>query len=84
MSDGQLKVEAVLIETADPEAAHRLVGEHVLMFPARRVRVELVRYRPGSRAVLRHRVGRVKLYARVMRPAALGPLLAGAMMVSMT
>ena len=55
---------------ADPESAHQLVSRHVLAFPGRRLRVERIRYRPGSRAVLRHRVGRVKLYARVMRPTA--------------
>ena len=55
---------------AEPESAHRLVSKHVLAFPPRRLRVERIRYRPGSRAVLRHRIGRVKLYARVMRPTA--------------
>ena len=55
---------------ATPESAHTLVSSHVLQFPARRLRVERVRYRPGSRAVLRHRLGKVRLYARVMRPAA--------------
>ena len=59
-----------LKEVADPESAHRLVSRHVLAFPPRRLRVERIRYRPGSRAVLRHKVGRVRLYARVMRPKA--------------
>ena len=56
---------------ADPESAHRLVSRHVLSFPSRRLRVERIRYRPGSRAVLRHKIGTVKLYARVMRPTAI-------------
>ncbi len=64
-----------LSEAADPDAAHRLLNRHVLAMPARRVRVELVRYRPASRAVLRHSVGRVRFYARVMRPDAVTPLL---------
>ena len=55
---------------ADPESAHKLVSRHVLTFPGRRLQVERVRYRPGSRAVLRHKIGKVKLYARVMRPKA--------------
>lgn len=55
---------------AVPESAHQLVSRHVLNFPGRRLWVQRIRYRPGSRAVLRHRVGKVKLYARVMRPAA--------------
>ena len=61
---------------AVPESAHQLVGRHVLSFPGRRLWVQRIRYRPGSRAVLRHRVGKVKLYARVMRPAAVPVYLA--------
>ena len=61
---------------ADPDAALRLLNKHVLPVGARRVRVEVIRYRPGSRAVLRHSVGRARFYARVMRPDAAGPLLA--------
>ncbi len=65
-----------LKEAADPEGAFRLMNRHVLAIPARRaVFAGLVRYRPGSRAVLHHRVGRVGFYARVMRPAAVAPLL---------
>ena len=65
-----------LKEAAGPEGAFRLMNRHVLAIPARRaVFVELVRYRAGNRAVLRHRVGRVGLYARVMRPAAVAQLL---------
>lgn len=60
-------------QAADPDAALKLVNTHVLSFGARRIRVEVVRYRPGSRAVLRHSVGRMRFYARVMRPAALDP-----------
>ncbi len=59
-----------LSSAADPESAHSLVSRHVLAFPGRRLRVERIRYRPGNRAVLRHRIGRVRLYARVMRPRA--------------
>jgi len=71
-----------LAQAADPGAAHRLIGRHVLVFPGRRVRVELVRYRPRSRAVLRHRLGKVKLYVRVMRPAGMPSLLEAAQLVA--
>ena len=65
-----------LREAADVGLALRLVNKHVLSMPARRARVDLVRYRPGYRAVLRHKVGRVKLYARVARPEDFPRLLA--------
>ena len=70
-----------LAEVADPISAHRLVGQHVLTFPARRLRVELVRYRPGSRAVLRHRVGRARFYVRSIRPRDLPSLLSAAALI---
>ena len=57
-----------LSAAADPEGAVELVNRHVLAMPVRRARVELVRYRAGNRAVLGHRVGRARFYARVMRP----------------
>ena len=65
-----------LREAAYPDGALRLLKKHVLPIGGRRARVEAIRYRPGSRAVLRHSVGRVRFYARVMRPAAAAPLLA--------
>ena len=65
-----------LVEAAQPDSALRLVNRHVLAIPARRLRVELVRYRPASRAVLRHVLGKARFYARVMQPAAVGQLLA--------
>ena len=65
-----------LSQVAHPESAIELLNEHVLAMSARRAGVELIRYRPSSRAVLRHRVGRVRFYARVMRPDAVTPLLA--------
>lgn len=63
---------------SSPEGAAELLSRHALMAPARRVIVDTVRYRPGSRAVLRHRVGRVRFYARVMRPDRLGRLVGAA------
>ncbi len=60
---------------AHSESALELLNRHVLAVRARRARVELVRYRPTSRAVLRHSVGRVRFYARVLRPGAIAPLL---------
>ena len=62
-----------LIKAASVESALKLVNRHVMAMPAHRVRVDMVRYRPGNRAVLRHRFGRFGFYVRVMRPAALGP-----------
>ena len=58
-----------LVAAAEPNGVLELANEHVLTMPARRARVQLIRYRPEFRAVLRHRLGRVRLYARVMRPA---------------
>ena len=60
-----------LKEAAHPEGALNLVNRHVLSMRARVARVEVVRYRPGNRAVLRHSVGKMRLYARVMQPNAL-------------
>ena len=70
-----------LARIADPVSAHRLVGRHVLAFPARRMRVELVRYRPASRAVLRHRVGKARFYVRAVRPRDLASLLGAATLI---
>ena len=64
-----------LKEAAEPESALRLLNRHVLRISARRAHVELVRYRPTSRAVLRHGVGRVRFYARVVRKDGLATLL---------
>ncbi|MCY4450309.1 MAG: phosphotransferase [Chloroflexi bacterium] len=70
-----------LKEAADSETALGLVNRHVMAVPARRISVQVVRYRPGNRAVLRHRVDKVRLYARVMRPAAIPPLLRAAELI---
>lgn len=67
-----------LADAAGPDSALKLINRYVLAVPARRVRVDVVRYRPGSRAVLRHSIGKVALYARVMRPASVAPLIAAA------
>ncbi len=58
-----------LAQAARPQGVLELANSHVLTIPARRARVQLIRYRPEYRAVLRHRLGRVRLYARVMRPS---------------
>ncbi len=65
-----------LATAAEPAGVLALANEHLLTMPARRVRVQLIRYRPEFRAVLRHRLGRVRLYARVMRPSAVDAFLA--------
>ena len=57
-------------DACNPESAQRLVSRHVLAMPPRRLRVQVVRYRPGSHAVLRHRMGRSRLYVRVVHPSA--------------
>ena len=57
-----------LAKAAQPAGVLALANAHVLTVPARRARVQLIRYRPEYRAVLRHRLGQVRLYARVMRP----------------
>lgn len=70
-----------LKETSDPESALGLVNRHVMAMPVRLVKVDVIRYRPGSRAVLRHKVGKVRFYVRVMRPSAVPPLLRAAELV---
>ena len=65
-----------------PETAHELIKGHVLALPPRRMRVDVVRYRPGNHAVLRHRMGKARFYARVMRPAAIPNLLQAAELVA--
>ena len=57
-----------LSDAASPETACSLLNRHVFEIPVRRVRVNVVRYRPGGHAVLRHRLGDVRFYVRVMRP----------------
>ena len=66
-----------LKRVADPGGALELMKRHVLPVGGRRLRVEVVRYRPGSRAVLRHRVGRAGFFARVMPPSSLPAFLKG-------
>ena len=65
-----------LPEVSDPETALGLLNRHVLAIRARTARVQLVRYRPASRAVLRHTITRVRFFVRVMRPSAASTLLA--------
>ena len=57
-----------LADVAEPDTALSLVNEHVLAMRARRIRVQLIRYRFRSRAVFWHSVDRIRLYARVVRP----------------
>ena len=71
-----------LKHAARPDTALRLVNKNVFVIPVRRVSVEVVRYRPGSRAVLRHGIGKVTFYVRVLRPAWVAPLLAAADLVA--
>ena len=71
-----------LREAADPEEAIKLVNRHVTVIPARRVRVDVVRYRPGSHAVLRHQIGSVRFYVRAVRPAFVPSYVEAAQLVS--
>ena len=57
-----------LREAAQPETAVRLVNRHVFAVGARRLLVEVVRYRPGDRAVLRHKMGKAGFYVRILKP----------------
>ena len=65
-----------LPHVSDPEGALELLNRHVLAVRGRTARVQLVRYRPASRAVLRHSAGRIRLFVRVMRPSAASTFLA--------
>ena len=65
-----------LPEVSHPETALELLSRHVLAVRSRRARVELVRYKPASRAVLRHGAGRVRFFVRVMRPTTASTFLA--------
>ena len=71
-----------LSDAAAPEAACSLLNAHVFEIPVRRVRVNVVRYRPGGHAVLRHRVGDVRFYVRVMRPDRVARLIDAAELVA--
>ena len=71
-----------LKRAAHPETAARLINRYVLSIPTRYpVRVYLIRYRPGNRAVLRHRIGKVGLYVRAVRPVTVPPLLKAAELI---
>ena len=65
-----------LPEVSHPESALGLLSRHVMAVRPRTARVQLVRYRPASRAVLRHSAGRIRLFVRVMRPSAASTFLA--------
>ncbi len=71
-----------LAAAASAEAAARMLNRYVVAAPVQRVRVDVVRYRPGGHAVLRHRLGRVRFYVRVMRPERVPRLMAAAELVA--
>ena len=71
-----------LEEAARPDNALKLVNRHIFVIPRRRLRVDMVRYRAGNRAVLRHRAGKVRLYVRVVRVEAVPNLLGAAELIS--
>ncbi len=68
-------------EACDPESAQRLVSKHVMSISPRRMRVQVIRYRPRSHAVLRHRMGRSRLYVRVVRPSTVPAILQSAELI---
>ena len=71
-----------LIDAASAPAATKLLNTHVFTVPVRRVRVDVVRYRHGGHAVLRHRIGDLRFYVRVMRPDRVARLIAAAELVA--
>ena len=71
-----------LADAASAIAASRLLNRYVFAAPVQRVRVDVVRYRPSGHAVLRHRLGRVRFYVRVMRPERVSRLMAAAELVA--
>ncbi len=70
-----------LAEVCDPEPALRLVITHVAAIPPKRMRVQVIRYRPRSHAVLRHRMGRSRFYARMVRPSTVPAILESAELI---
>ena len=70
-----------LPDACNPESAMRLVSSHVMAMPPRRMRVQVIRYRPRSHAVLRHRMGRSRLYVRVVRPSTVPDMLKSAELI---
>ena len=71
-----------LTSAASAVAASRMLNRYVFAAPVQRVRVDVVRYRPSGHAVLRHRLGRVRFYVRVMRPERVSRLMAAAELVA--
>lgn len=65
-----------LKSVANPDAALGILNKHVFAIPAKRAKVQLIRYRPANRAVLRHVVGKARFYVRVVRPAWVPSILA--------
>lgn len=70
-----------LAHAANPEEAIKLVNKHVTVIPARRLRVDVVRYRPSSHAVLRHRIRSARFYVRAIRPEAVSSYVEAAELV---
>ena len=64
-----------LVRVAESSTALDLINEHVFEIPRRNIHVSVVRYRHSSRAVLKHRLGRVRFYVRVVRPRSIRGLL---------
>ena len=71
-----------LTKAASSVEAVELLREFVLAASVQRVRVQMVRYRPGGHAVLRYRHGGVRFYVRVMQPRRVSRLLAAAEVVA--
>ena len=73
-----------LREASSPESALRLVSKYVAALPPRRIRVQLIRYRSGSHAVLRHQMSGLRLYVRVVRPSTIPDFLKSAELIGMS
>ena len=79
-----------LQSAASPIEAQQLISKYLDISP-HQVRVEVMRYRPGTRAVLRHIIswrrakpGKMTLFARVMPPARIERLLATASLANLS
>ena len=68
-------------EAVQPETAVRLVNRHVLAVATQRLLVQVIRYRPGDRAVLRHKIGKTGLYVRILNPGKVASFLSAQSLV---
>ncbi|MXZ91525.1 MAG: hypothetical protein F4W95_14460 [Chloroflexi bacterium] len=73
-----------LADIADPDQALACIREYVPGVDGDQLSVRVIRYRPESRAVLRHKVGNERYYARAVRRSDFAPLVASRELVQQT